>query len=83
MSAIINPRNPFHPMVSITLYRVRIDLISESGEQRTVYSDYSEQLPPAWEVIHLASNMVRHVDDVYLKSVTVEKTNWIKSEGDH
>lgn len=67
----------------ITLYRVRIDLISESGEQRTVYSDYSEHLPPAWEVIHLASNMVRHVDDVYLKSVTIEKTNWIKSEGDH
>lgn len=82
MRAIINPTNSFHPMVSITLYRVRIDLISESGEQRTVYSDYLEHLPPAWEVIHLASNMVRHVDDVYLKSVTVEKTNWIKSEGD-
>lgn len=75
MSTIIDPMDP------ITLYRVRIDLMSESGEQRTVYSDYSERLPPAWEVIYLASNMVRHVDDVYLKSVTVEKTNWIKSEG--
>ena len=83
MRSIINPTNPFHPMDSITLYRVRIDLISESGEQRTVYSDYSEHMTPAWEVIHLASNMVRHVDDIYLKSVTVEKTNWIKSEGDH
>lgn len=39
--------------------------------------------PPAWEVINLASNTVRHVDDVYLKSVTVEKTNWIKSEGNY
>lgn len=81
MSAIINPTNPFHPRVSVTLYRVRINLISESGEQRMVYSDYSEHLPPAWEAIATASNMVRHVDDVYLKSITVEKTNWIKSEG--
>lgn len=79
---MIDLTNQFHPRVSITLYRVRIDLISESGEQKTFYSDYSEHLPPAWEVISLASNMVRHVDDIYLKSVTVEKTNWIKSEGD-
>ena len=81
MSTIIDPTNPFRPRISITLYRVRIDLMSESGEQRTVYSDYSEHLPPAWEAIATASNMVRYVDDVYLKSITVEKTNWIKSEG--
>ena len=80
MSAIIDPTNPFHPRVSVALYRVRIVLITESGEQ-TFYSDYSEHLPPAWEAISLASNMVRHVDNVYLKSITVEKTNWIKSEG--
>lgn len=67
----------------IMLYRVRIVLENESGGmQQTVYSDYSEHRPSAWEVIHLASNTVRHVDDIYLKSVTVEKTNWIKSEGD-
>lgn len=81
MSAIIDPTNPFHPRVSVELYRVKIVVISESGEQRTVYSDYSLDLPPAWKAISLASNMVRYVDDVYLKSVTVEKTNWIRSEG--
>lgn len=75
MSTIINPMDP------ITLYRVRIDLMSESGEQRTVYSEYSKYLPPAWEAIATASNMVRYADDVYLKSITVEKTNWIRSEG--
>ena len=83
MSTIINQMNPFLSMVSITLYRVRIDLISESGEQLTVYSDYSEHRPSAWEAVGMASTMVTHVDDAYLKSVTVEKTNWIKSEGDH
>ena len=67
-------------MVSIALYRVKIVLISESGEQ-TVYSDYFDHQPPAYEAIHLASNMVRYLDDVYLKSITVEKTNWIQSEG--
>ena len=77
---MIDLTNQFNPRVSVTLYRVRIVLISESGEQ-TVYSDYSERLPPAWKVISLASDMVRHVDNVYLKSITVEKTNWIKSEG--
>lgn len=80
MSAIIDPTNPFHPRVSVALYRVKIVLITESGEQ-AFYSDYSEHLPPAWKAISLASNMVRHVDDVYLKSIAVEKTNWIRSEG--
>ena len=77
---MIDLTNQFHPRVSVALYRVRIVLITESGEQ-TVYSDYSERLPPAWKAISLASDMVRHVDNVYLKSVTVEKSNWIKSEG--
>ena len=77
---MIDLTNQFHPRVSVALYRVKIVLITESGEQ-TFYSDYSEHLPPAWEAISLASNMVRYVDDVYLKSITVEKTNWIKSEG--
>lgn len=81
MSAIIDPTNPFHPRVSVTLYRVRIVLISESGEQRTVYSDYFDHQPPAYLAIEIASNKVRHMDDVYLKSITVEKTNWIRSEG--
>lgn len=64
----------------ITLYRVRIDLINESGEQ-TIYSDYSLYLPPACEAIALASNMVRYEKDIHLKSITIEKTNWIESEG--
>lgn len=77
---MIDLTNQFRPRVSVALYRVKIVLITESREQ-TFYSDYSEHLPPAWKAISLASNMVRHVDDVYLKSITVEKTNWIKSEG--
>jgi len=67
----------------IMLYRIRIVLENKSGGmQQTVYSDYSEHRPSAWEAIDLASTMVRHVDNVYLKSVTVEKTDWIRSEGD-
>lgn len=80
MSAIIYPLNP---RAIITLYRVRIVLGNKSGDtQQTVYSDYSEHRPSAWEAIGMASTMVTHVDDVYLKSVTVEKTDWIRSEGD-
>lgn len=36
MSAIINPMDP------ITLYRVRIDLMSESGEQRSDRKDRAD-----------------------------------------
>lgn len=67
----------------IILYRVKIVLENKcGGMQQTVYSDYSEHRPSAWEAIDLASTMVRHIDNEYLKSVTVEKTDWIRSEGD-
>lgn len=61
----------------INMYRVVI-----KTDQDTIYSNYSPNAPSAYEAIRIAGSIVPNLDYLYLKSITVERTDWILSEGD-
>lgn len=62
----------------INMYRVII-----KTDKDTIYSTYSQIPPSAYEAIRIAGSIVPNLDNLHLKSITVERTNWILSEGDH
>lgn len=65
------------PAMMISLYRVVI----KTG-QDTIYSSYSQKAPSAYEAIRIAGSIVPNLDDLYLKSITVERTEWCQLLGE-
>lgn len=61
----------------MSMYRVII-----KTDQDTIYSTYSQIPPSAYEAIRIAESIVPNLDNLHLKSITVERTDWILSEGD-
>lgn len=65
------------PAMMMSMYRVII-----KTDQDTIYSTYSQIPPSAYEAIRIAGSIVPNLDNLHLKSITVERTDWILSEGD-